>query len=60
MEQERIENVETTPDAIHRFAHQYKGNAQAAEVLMSFCRGECLHFRVSNRHHYDLCGDLIG
>lgn len=50
------QNQETTLEAINRFARENKGNSHAAEVLMSFCRGECMHFYKSASQCCDLCG----
>ena len=51
-------NTSDTLEIMHSFARKYKGNSEAAEALMSFCRGEC-------QHHFDsdpiceLCGEDV-
>lgn len=34
---------ETLLDRLHQYAIRHQGEAHAAEILMSFFRGECLH-----------------
>lgn len=48
-------NIERFLNHLHDFSTKYKGNDYAAEVLMSFLRGECLHMTDKNGK-CELCG----
>lgn len=41
-------------DRLHLFAEKYRDNQEAAEVLMSFFRGECIHL-TDSKGRCELC-----
>lgn len=51
----RTANIEKFMNHLHDFSIKHKGNDYAAEVLMSFVRGECLHLSDGNGR-CELCG----
>lgn len=44
-------------DRLHLFAEKYRDNQEAAEVLMAFFRGECIHI-TDSMGRCELCGTL--
>jgi len=52
-----VEKRETLVTRLHLFASKYKDDQYAAEALMSFFRGECMH--ISDvRGKCELCGSF--
>jgi len=48
-------NIEKFLSHLYDYSTKYKGNDYAAEVLMSFLRGECLHL-AGKDGRCELCG----
>lgn len=51
----RIERKENLLNRLHDFANKHRGDRAAADVLMSFFRGECEHI-ADIKGRCELCG----